>query len=163
MAAMTYVFECMTPGSGSEFLLENVCQLVDNFVVLYAQARPSDYNYLLLPADQDIGLSASFPSLCLPACYHASCHGNNGLNPWNFRPALIRCFPLKVLRWSWCLFRGVKSYIREDLISISCSFQREVHDVLWEGHSGLDMKSCAPSLYATYDYWDSLPHSGRFT
>ena len=46
--------------------------------VSYAQAIPS-VAHSVLPADQDVGLLA-LPALCLPACSHASCNDNNGLN-----------------------------------------------------------------------------------
>jgi hypothetical protein len=34
----------------------------------------------LLPADQDVELSAPSPASCLPAYHHASCYDDNGLN-----------------------------------------------------------------------------------
>ena len=50
------------------------------FEVSYAQATPSvTHNLFLLPADQDVELSAP-PAPCLPARCHASHHGDNGLN-----------------------------------------------------------------------------------
>jgi hypothetical protein len=48
---------------------------------------------LLLPDDQDAELSAPFTASCLPACCHASCHDNHGLNLSKCKPALIKCFP----------------------------------------------------------------------
>lgn len=50
------------------------------FEVSYAQAIPSvDTDYFLLPADQEIELSAPSPAPCLPAQCHASHHDDNGL------------------------------------------------------------------------------------
>ena len=39
-----------------------------------------DSSLLLLPADQDVELSAPSPAPCLPACRHVSLHDDNGLN-----------------------------------------------------------------------------------
>jgi hypothetical protein len=50
---------------------------------------------LLLPADQDIELSAPSPAPCLPACYHASCLDDDGLNLWTCKPTPIKCCPYK--------------------------------------------------------------------
>jgi hypothetical protein len=33
-----------------------------------------------LPADPEIGLSSTSPAPCPPACQHATCHDDNGLN-----------------------------------------------------------------------------------
>jgi hypothetical protein len=38
------------------------------------------FTYFLLPADQDVELSANFPASCLAACCHISYHNDNGLN-----------------------------------------------------------------------------------
>ena len=43
------------------------------------QARPN-VTLFLLPDDPDIKLPATSLAPCLPACHHASCHDNNGLN-----------------------------------------------------------------------------------
>jgi hypothetical protein len=40
---------------------------------------PTEDSLSLLPADQDVELSAPSPALCLPANCHASHHDNNGL------------------------------------------------------------------------------------
>jgi hypothetical protein len=69
--------------------------------------RLSDIVLFLLPADQDVELSAPLAP-CLPACFHAFQHDNNGLNPWNYKPAAVKCFPLKELPWSWCLFTEIE-------------------------------------------------------
>jgi hypothetical protein len=29
----------------------------------------------------------------LPGCCHASCHDDNALNPWTYKPAPIHCCP----------------------------------------------------------------------
>jgi hypothetical protein len=50
------------------------------FEVSYAQAMPSVAHSLLLPADQDVEISAPSPAPCLPPCCHASHHDDNGLN-----------------------------------------------------------------------------------
>jgi hypothetical protein len=52
-----------------------------DFEVFYAQAMPTVANSpLLLPASQDVELSIPSPAPCLPGCYHASRHDDNGLN-----------------------------------------------------------------------------------
>jgi hypothetical protein len=63
------------------------------FEVSDAQAMPS-VTLFLLPANPDVELSATCVAPCLPVCYHASCHDNNGLNLWTCRPAPIKCFLL---------------------------------------------------------------------
>jgi hypothetical protein len=50
------------------------------FEVFYVQALPSVEHRLLLPADQDVALSAPSPAPCLPLSCHASHHDDNGLN-----------------------------------------------------------------------------------
>jgi hypothetical protein len=50
------------------------------FGVSNAQAR-SSVTLFLLPANPDVELSATSPASCLPACHHASCYDDNGLNP----------------------------------------------------------------------------------
>ena len=57
---------------GGMALLEEVCDSMEaGFEVLYAQAIPSlAHSLLLLPADQDVELSAPSPAPCLPACCH---------------------------------------------------------------------------------------------
>jgi hypothetical protein len=57
-------------------LLEELCHCE----VSYAQAAPSVAHSFLLPADQDVELSASPAPPCLPACHHASHYDDNGLN-----------------------------------------------------------------------------------
>ena len=57
-----------------------VCTVEEGFVVLYAQAMLSVAHSLLLPADQDVELSAPSPAPCLPAYCHASNHDDNKLN-----------------------------------------------------------------------------------
>jgi hypothetical protein len=55
-----------------------LCVTVEaGFRVSYVQAMPS---LLLLPMDQDVERSALSPAPCLPACCHASHHGDNGPN-----------------------------------------------------------------------------------
>jgi hypothetical protein len=94
-------------------LLEEVCHREVGFeVYIYAQALPSvDHSLLLLLVDQDVKVSA-LPVSCLPACCHASCLDGNGLNLWNWKPAPIKCCPLKDLPWSWCLFTAMKPQLR---------------------------------------------------
>jgi hypothetical protein len=66
--------------------LESVTLLV-NYVnwggggsrVSNAQTRCSFYLFLLL-SDAGIALSVLSPASCLPVCYHASNHADNGLN-----------------------------------------------------------------------------------
>ena len=50
------------------------------FEVAKAQARPYGSVSFWLSVDPDVELSATSLAPCLPACYHASCHGDNGLN-----------------------------------------------------------------------------------
>ena len=40
------------------------------FEVSYAQAMPNDKVHFLLPADQDVELSAPSPAPCMPAQHH---------------------------------------------------------------------------------------------
>lgn len=51
---------------------------------------PISFFLCLLPADQDIKLSATAP----PPCLFASCHGTHGWSLWNYKPAPIKSFPL---------------------------------------------------------------------
>lgn len=52
-----------------------------SFEVSYVQAMPNvTHGLLLLFVDQDVELSALSPAPCLLACYHATCHDDNGLN-----------------------------------------------------------------------------------
>jgi hypothetical protein len=44
-----------------------------------AQTQPSGCLFLL-PADPDVELSGTSPAPCLPACFLASHHADNGLN-----------------------------------------------------------------------------------
>jgi hypothetical protein len=69
---------------GGVALLEEVCHSV--WQGSYAQAPPSaeerpSYLQMIvfswLPSDQDVELLQHH---CLPACCHASCHDDNGLN-----------------------------------------------------------------------------------
>ena len=60
--------KCVTGGGGEE-----------GFGVSKAQAKSSVVLFLL-PTDPDVELSVPPPALCLPACCHASCHDDNGLN-----------------------------------------------------------------------------------
>ena len=51
------------------------------FEISYVQATPSvAHSLLLLPSDQDVEVLALSPAPSLPACCHASCHDDNGLN-----------------------------------------------------------------------------------
>ena len=63
-------------GSGDTDLLEKACHCRERGCeVLYAQAMSSvECILLLLPADQDVELSAPSPAPSLPTCCHASCH-----------------------------------------------------------------------------------------
>ena len=64
------------------------CGLVGGSVSLWGRAlrypmlklHPEWNSFLLMPADQDVELSAPSPAPCLPAHCHASCHDDNGLN-----------------------------------------------------------------------------------
>lgn len=56
-------------------------------------------NFFLLPALPDVELSATSPAPCLPAGCHPLCHGDNGLNLSNCRPAPVKHFPLQKLLW----------------------------------------------------------------
>ena len=49
----------------------------------------------LLPTDPDVELSASSLAPTLPAYCHASHHGDNELNLWNYKPALMNFSPLR--------------------------------------------------------------------
>ena len=68
-------------------LLEKVCHSGG-----YAQAIPSVERTLLLPADQDVELSAPSPAPCLPT----SCHGNNGLTSESLSQLQLNVFLLRV-------------------------------------------------------------------
>ena len=75
------------------------CGLVEESVSLWRQALRSPSAHVLLsvkesvpfwlPLDQHVELSAPSPALYLPACCHASCLDNNGLNLWHYKAALI--------------------------------------------------------------------------
>lgn len=47
-----------------------------------------------LPSDKDVELLAPPPSFLL-----VSCHDDNRLNLRKYKPALMRCLPLKELSW----------------------------------------------------------------
>ena len=56
-----------------------------------------------LPFDEDVELTAP-PAAFQPGCCCASCHDDNGLKLWNYKPAPIKCCPYKC-----CLGHGVCS------------------------------------------------------
>lgn len=68
---------CVLVGVGVAFLEEvyhcqgGLCGLI------YAQATPNVTVPFLLPADQNVELSAPCLAPCLPACHCASCHDEN--------------------------------------------------------------------------------------
>jgi hypothetical protein len=87
----THVFECWPVESGTirkckligvvVALLEKACHCRERGCeVLSAQAMSSvECILLLLPADQDVELSAPSPAPSLPTCCHASHDDDNGL------------------------------------------------------------------------------------
>jgi hypothetical protein len=60
----------------------------------------------LFSLDQDVELSATSLPPCLPLCHHDPCHDANGLNLWNNKQALSKCFLLEEWLWPWCLFEA---------------------------------------------------------
>ena len=54
---------------------------------------PAEDSPLLLPVDQNGELSVPPLAPCLLVRYHASCHDDNGLNPWNCKPAQMKYCP----------------------------------------------------------------------
>ena len=72
---------------GGVALLEELCHCGVGFEVLYAQTLLNVAHSLLLPSDQDVELSA--PSL-------VSSRDDIGLNLWNYKPAPIKYFFIRV-------------------------------------------------------------------
>ena len=66
---------------GNVALLEEMCHVWMGFEVSFAQTIPSMAHSLsLVPADQDVELSAPSSAPCLSASLHVSCHYDNRLN-----------------------------------------------------------------------------------
>ena len=68
-----------------------------------------------LPLDEDVVLSSP-PVPCLPGCCCASCHDDNELSLWTYKPGTTKCSPLWELLWSLCLFTTRKVKVRHPLI-----------------------------------------------
>ena len=63
---------------GGVALLEEVCWCVGGLPVL--KLHPEEPVFFWLRLDQDVEYSVPSRSPCLPGCYHASLHDDNGLN-----------------------------------------------------------------------------------
>ena len=91
-----------------------IVALVEEVVIrggLWSFKSPNQTQWLflfLLPQDPEEELSVTSPALCLPTCYHVSCHDDNGLNFWNCKPAPMKYLPLEELLWLWCLFTAIE-------------------------------------------------------
>ena len=96
-------------GLGGMALLEEVLYLGWALRFQNPMPGPVSLSLFLLPVDQDKELSATSPAPCVPAACPVPCQDDYGLNRWNYKPALIKCFPFEQLLWSCCLFTAIES------------------------------------------------------
>ena len=88
-------------------------QLMVGFQVLKS---PSQAQWLPVPSAcgsecRTLSSFSSTVSACVPPLLQ---HDDSGPNHWNCKPALIKCFSLEDLSWSWCLFTPIEHWLRQE-------------------------------------------------
>ena len=91
---------------GRVLLLEEVCHW--RCVLRFQKSTPSPEP---VSSSCCIRTLSNISSPCLPVCCHASHHDDSRLNLWNYKQALIKCFLLLELSFSWCLFTAMNQWL----------------------------------------------------
>lgn len=86
---------CVLVGVGVAFL-EEVGYWVGALKLQMIKPGPVSLSH---PADPEVEHSASSPASCLPACPHASCHDDNGLNLWTVSQPQLNVAVIMVLAY----------------------------------------------------------------